>query len=145
MPARLASWIVIALAMLAAPAGAGADGLMLVPAGVFWMGRDGGAPDEAPLHRVFVTDFWIERHKVTNAEFAAFLNATGLRPPGAERRYDEDDGDARIHRREGRFAADPGFEDHPEPAPTVWRTCSATFASGHPLALGLALWDERRA
>ena len=28
--------------------------------------------DEAPLHRVYVRDFWIERHKVTNAEFAAF-------------------------------------------------------------------------
>jgi formylglycine-generating enzyme required for sulfatase activity len=113
MPGRLASWIAIALATLAAPAGAAADGLMLVPAGVFWMGRDGGAPDEAPLHRVFVRDFWIERHKVTNAEFAAFLDATGLRPPGAERRYDEDDADARIHLRQGRWTVDPGFGDHP--------------------------------
>ena len=83
MPGRLAPWIVIALGILAAPGGARADGLMLISAGVFWMGRDDGAPDEAPLHRVFVTDFWIERHKVTNAEFAAFLDATGLRPAGA--------------------------------------------------------------
>jgi iron(II)-dependent oxidoreductase len=113
MPGWLASWIVIALATLAAPPGAGADGLMLVAAGVFWMGRDDGAPEEAPLHRVFVRDFWIERHKVTNAEFAAFLNATGLRPAGAERRYDEDDADARVHLRDGRFAPDPGFADHP--------------------------------
>ena len=59
------------------------------------MGRDDGAADEVPLHRVYVRDFWIERHKVTNAEFAAFLNAMGLRRPGAERRYDEDDADAR--------------------------------------------------
>jgi len=56
-----------------------ADGLMLIRAGAFWMGRDGGPPEEAPLHRVFVTDFWIERHKVTNAEFAEFLDADGLR------------------------------------------------------------------
>src|ERR1700716_3270731 len=97
MPARLARWIVIALAMLAASNDARADGLMLISAGVFWMGRDDGAPDEAPLHRVFVRDFWIERHKVTNGEFAAFLIATGLRPPGSERRYDEDDADAHIH------------------------------------------------
>jgi iron(II)-dependent oxidoreductase len=27
--------------------------------------------------------------------------------------FDADDADARIHRRDGRFAADPGFEDHP--------------------------------
>lgn len=113
MPCRLASWIVVALATLAAPGGARADGLMLVSAGVFWMGRNDGAPDEAPLHRVFVRDFWIERHKVTNAEFAAFLNATGLRPPGSERRYDEDDPDARIHVSDGRWTVDPGFDDHP--------------------------------
>ena len=113
MSGRLASWMVMALATLAAPHVAHADGIMLIQAGAFWMGRDDGPPEEAPLHRVFVTDFWIERHKVTNAEFAAFLDATGLRPAGAERRYDEDDPDARIHRRDGRFVADPGFEDHP--------------------------------
>jgi len=50
---------------------------------------------------------------VTNAEFAAFLNAMGLRRPGAERRYDEDDADARVHRRAGRWIADAGFEHHP--------------------------------
>ena len=113
MSRRLAAWIVIGLATVAAPGRARADGIMLVPAGPFWMGRDDGPADEGPRHRVFVTDFWIERHKVTNAEFAAFLNATGLRPPGSERRYDEDDPDARLHLRGGRFTPDPGFEDHP--------------------------------
>jgi iron(II)-dependent oxidoreductase len=103
----------VAAALLAFPAAAAADGIMLVQAGAFWMGRDDGPSDEAPLHRVYVRDFWIERHKVTNAEFAAFLNATGLRPPGRERRYDEDDADARIHRAQGRWVADPGFAGHP--------------------------------
>jgi iron(II)-dependent oxidoreductase len=103
----------LAAVLLAAPAPAGADGVMLIQAGAFWMGRDDGPADEAPLHRVYVRDFWIERHKVTNAEFADFLNATGLRPPGAERRYDEDDADARIHRSGGRWVADAGFERHP--------------------------------
>ena len=63
------------LAGLAAPTRrADADGIMLIQAGAFWMGRDDGPPDEAPLHRLYVRDFWIERHKVTNAEFAEFLN-----------------------------------------------------------------------
>ena len=84
----------LAAGLLAAPTTAAADGIMLVRAGAFWMGRDDGAADETPAHRVYVRDFWIERHKVTNAEFAAFLNAKGLRPVGAERRYDEDDPDA---------------------------------------------------
>ena len=103
----------VAAALLGTPALARADGIMLVSAGAFWMGRDDGPPEEAPLHRVYVRDFWIERHKVTNAEFAEFLNATGLRPAGTERRYDEDDADARIHRRAERWVADPGFEGHP--------------------------------
>ena len=116
MPGKrwLACWVALAVAPgFVAPHPARADGIMLVAAGAFWMGRDDGPPEEAPLHRVFVTDFWIERQKVTNAEFAEFLNVTGLRPPGSERRYDEDDPDARIHLRNGRWMPDPGFADHP--------------------------------
>jgi formylglycine-generating enzyme required for sulfatase activity len=55
-----------------------ADGIMLVQASAFWMGRDDGPADEAPAHRVFLPHFWIERHKITNAEFAAFLNVHEL-------------------------------------------------------------------
>jgi formylglycine-generating enzyme required for sulfatase activity len=108
-----AALMAIAIWGLLAPVGAGADGIMLVRAGAFWMGRDHGPAEEGPRHRVFLADFWIERHKVTNAEFATFLDATGLRPPGAERRYDEDDPDARIHLRDGRWTPDPGYEGHP--------------------------------
>jgi len=111
------------LVWLGLPRIASSDGLMLIKAGAFWMGRDGGPPEEAPLHRVFVTDFWIERHKVTNAEFAEFLNAQGRLSPGGERRFDHDDADARIHRvavhtpgQSGpglRWRSDPGVERHP--------------------------------
>ena len=98
-----------------------ADGLMLIQAGAFWMGRDGGPLEEAPLHRVFVTNFWIERHKVTNAEFAEFLNAQGWVSPDGERRFDHDDADARIHQvaphtkddHAVRWRPDAGFERHP--------------------------------
>jgi len=84
-------------ASLVAPAAARGDGIMLVSAGAFWMGRNDGPAEERPRHRVFVTDFWIEREKVTNAEFADFLNAQGIVSPERERRYDEDDAHARIH------------------------------------------------
>jgi formylglycine-generating enzyme required for sulfatase activity len=95
-----------------------ADGIMLVQAGAFWMGRDDGAPEEAPLHRVYVRDFWIERHKVTNAEFAAFLNARGIASADGQRRYDADDRDARIHLRpaaaqDAGWVTDGGYERHP--------------------------------
>src|SRR5262249_56349627 len=80
-----------------APRAASGGGIRLVPAGAFWMARADGPAEERPRHRVFVTDFWIERHKVTNAEFADFLNAQGVVSPERERRYDEDDAHARIH------------------------------------------------
>jgi formylglycine-generating enzyme required for sulfatase activity len=113
---------VIAMAVLGAamagPAAAAADGVMLIPAGAFWMGRDDGPANEAPLHRVYVGDFWIERHKVTNAEFAAFLNRHGVGSAEGHRRFDHDDPDARIHlvpaaEQHAAWAADPGYENHP--------------------------------
>jgi iron(II)-dependent oxidoreductase len=114
---RIAAMLLLAHGVLPAPASA--DGIMLVQAGAFWMGRDDGPPEEAPLHRVFVTDFWIEREKVTNAEFAAFLEARGPVSAEGERRYDADDADARIRRvpaagaAAARWAVEPGFEHHP--------------------------------
>ena len=108
--------LAVALALGGQPP-AGADGVMLVQAGAFWMGRDDGPADEAPMHRVYVRDFWIERHKVTNAEFAEFLQARGLMSAQGERRYDADDADARIHGlgapAQPRWVADAGFERHP--------------------------------
>src|SRR5437867_9778518 len=81
--------VLAALALATAPgSSARADGIMLIQAGPFWMGRDDRAPEEAPLHRVYVRDFWIERHKVTNAEFAEYLNAEGPVSPAGERRFD---------------------------------------------------------
>jgi len=110
--ARGIALMAVALLALATRLPAIADGVMLVSAGAFWMVRDDGSPEERPLHRVYVRDFWIERHKVTNAEFAAFLNARGIASPDAGRRYDADDADARIHLVH-LWAPDPGFEHHP--------------------------------
>jgi iron(II)-dependent oxidoreductase len=95
------------------PRAARADGIMLIQAGAFWMGSDDGTPDERPIHRVFVRDFWLDRHKVTSREMALFLEAPGLRSAEGMDYFDAGDLDARIRRRGGRFTADPGFEDHP--------------------------------
>ncbi|HXH84124.1 MAG TPA: SUMF1/EgtB/PvdO family nonheme iron enzyme [Candidatus Tectomicrobia bacterium] len=109
----------LALALLLVPATAAGDGIMLVQAGAFWMGRDDGSAAEAPLHRVYLRDYWIERHKVTNAEFARFLARHGAVAPGGERRFEADDADARIRFVPAAPGAAPswvpvpGFEDHP--------------------------------
>jgi iron(II)-dependent oxidoreductase len=111
MGRALTTLLVIATA-LALRVPALADGIMLVQAGAFWMGRDDAGPDERPQHRVYVRDVWIERHKVTNAEFAAFLDARGEISAEGRRRYDSDDADARIHPGQPR-RVQPGFERHP--------------------------------
>jgi len=110
--ARCVAVVLVAVLALAARPPALADGVMLVQAGAFWMGRDDGAPEEQPLHRVYLPAYWIERHKVTNAEFAAFLDARGVAGPDGQLRYDADDADARIHRL-GPWRADAGWEHHP--------------------------------
>jgi formylglycine-generating enzyme required for sulfatase activity len=109
----LAPVLTLVLLALPGPRPVAADGVMLVQAGAFWMGSDEEAADEGPLHRVFVRAFWLDRHKVTNREVARFLEARGLRSPEGADYVDLDDPDARIHRRDRRLTADPGFEEHP--------------------------------
>lgn len=63
------------------------QGMVLVPGGTFSMGSvnpvgitDGGQEpmgDARPIHRVYVDPFLMDAHEVTNAEFAAFVDATG--------------------------------------------------------------------
>ncbi len=44
-------------------------GMVLVPAGEFIMGVDGGSPDERPRRKVNLPAFYIDKFEVTNAEF----------------------------------------------------------------------------
>jgi len=48
-----------------------------IPGGEFLMGSEGFYPEEAPVHRVRVDGFWIDRHPVTNAQYATFVSETG--------------------------------------------------------------------
>ncbi len=109
---------IIAALHLVGAAEATADGMMLVNRGPFTMGSDRDAPNEAPAHRIYLSPFWMDRHKVTNREFAEFLDARGPRSPEGEDYFDADDADARIHRaqRPGerpRWVADDDFARHP--------------------------------
>src|SRR5262249_54977250 len=51
--------------------------MIRIPGGTFRMGSDKHYPEEAPVHRVTVNGFWIDRTPVTNAQFRAFVEATG--------------------------------------------------------------------
>jgi formylglycine-generating enzyme required for sulfatase activity/outer membrane protein assembly factor BamB len=87
----LAAWIL--LVCVSCPAEGAPDGFVLVKGGVFRRGtgaRQGGA-------QVRVEDFEILDHPVTNAEYRAFVEATGRQPP--------------LHWQGGRIPA--GKEDYP--------------------------------
>lgn len=53
--------------------------MIRVAGGSFTMGADPRYPEEGPSRRVTVRPFWIDAHELTNAEFAAFVKATGYR------------------------------------------------------------------
>lgn len=48
-----------------------------IPGGTFEMGSDRHHPEEAPVHKVTVVPFRIGATEVTNAQFRAFVEATG--------------------------------------------------------------------
>ncbi len=51
--------------------------LIDLPGGSFRMGSTSFYPEEAPIHTVTVGSLAVERHPVTNAQFAEFVAATG--------------------------------------------------------------------
>lgn len=58
-----------------------------IPAGEFLMGSDpkkdrDARSDEQPQHRVYLAEYQIARVPVTNAQYKAFMEATGHRAPG---------------------------------------------------------------
>ena len=53
--------------------------MVLIPGGTFNMGADDERAwrDEYPKHEVQIDSFWMDIHEVTNAQFDAFVKATG--------------------------------------------------------------------
>jgi formylglycine-generating enzyme len=53
--------------------------MVWVPGGSVTMGEDPLYPEEGPPRTVTLKGFWIDAHEVTNAEFSAFVKATGYK------------------------------------------------------------------
>jgi formylglycine-generating enzyme required for sulfatase activity len=80
-----------------------------IPAGAFTMGWAGGHPSERPARTVWVSAFGIATAPVTNAEWAAWLAATGVAPPA--------------------FWGQPGFDAPDQPVVGVSWDEAAAFAT----------------
>jgi formylglycine-generating enzyme required for sulfatase activity len=66
------------------------EGMMaLIPAGEFVMGAEELLPDARPVHRVFVSSFWLDRYQVTNAQYRKCVEAGGCLPPKDRQAFDE--------------------------------------------------------
>ena len=55
--------------------------LVEIPGGTFQMGRNDGPPQERPEHSVTVSNFYMDRTEVTNAEYAEFVRDMGYEAP----------------------------------------------------------------
>ncbi len=66
--------------------------LVVIPAGPFLRGTNQGGFDEQPERKIYLDEFLIDRYEVTNAQYAAFVKATGHRKSGPPSRYAKNPG-----------------------------------------------------
>src|SRR5690348_10211693 len=50
--------------------------MVWIPGGAFAMGSNSHYPEEAPVHNVSVSGFWMDKFTVTNAQFSTFVEET---------------------------------------------------------------------
>ncbi len=88
---------------------------ILVKGGTFQMGSpDGvGKNKEHPQHQVTVSDFYIGKYEVTNAQFAKFLNAKGNQEEGGRTWLDIGGKYCQIEKVGDTFKAKAGKENYP--------------------------------
>lgn len=70
-------------------------GMVRIAGGAFRLGSERGYAEERPLIETRIEPFWIDRTEVTNAQFAAFVQATGY-VTEAERTASRADGGAAV-------------------------------------------------
>ena len=88
------------------------EGMVLIPAGEFQMGSNFN-PDEKPIHSVYIDAFYMDEYEVTNAEYAAFLNAKGKHTESGKTWLHIGSAPARIEYVAGVYRAKGGYENHP--------------------------------
>jgi formylglycine-generating enzyme required for sulfatase activity len=57
------------------------EGMVLIPAGEFWMGAEDGLQDARPLHRVYLSSYWFDQYEVTNSRYRQCMEGGGCTPP----------------------------------------------------------------
>jgi len=92
------------------------DNLVLVCGGTFLMGSIESS-EEQPVHSVTVSDFYMGKYEVSNAEFVKFLNAKGNQTEGGvtwinlEGKWEDEK--CRIYLSGSTFKVESGYENNP--------------------------------
>jgi formylglycine-generating enzyme required for sulfatase activity len=63
--------------------------MVLIPAGEFWMGAEDGLSDARPMHRVYVSSYWLDKHEVTNRQYRQCVKSGGCAPPKDRSVFDD--------------------------------------------------------
>ncbi|MDW7679881.1 MAG: SUMF1/EgtB/PvdO family nonheme iron enzyme [bacterium] len=99
------------------------EGMIYIDAGSFQMGSNSGDSDEQPVHTVSLNAFYIDKYEVTDAKYAAYLNAalaageiqassSTVTKDGNEL-IDLDDSDCQISYSGGTFVVEGGKDNYP--------------------------------
>ncbi|MBI3807614.1 MAG: SUMF1/EgtB/PvdO family nonheme iron enzyme [Nitrospirae bacterium] len=65
------------------------EGMVVIPAGEFWMGTEDGLQDARPLHRVHLSSYWLDKYEVTNARYRQCVEGGGCTPPKDHQAFDD--------------------------------------------------------
>ena len=60
-----------------------AEGMVKIKAGTYTVGLKASDSTHAPPQQVKLDEFWIDRYETTNAQYVAFLAASGQKPPAS--------------------------------------------------------------
>ena len=108
------------------------EGMERIPAGEFRMGSNSGRSNEKPVHSVYVDEFYMDTYEVTNAEYAAFLNAKGKHAEAGHTWYRLGETRSRIEYVSRVYRVKAGYENHP-----------VTYVSWYG-AMAYAAWKGKR-
>lgn len=64
-------------------------GMVLIPAGEFLMGMEDGLPDARPLHRLYLSAYWIDQQGVTNGQYRTCVDGGTCLPPKVRAAFDD--------------------------------------------------------
>lgn len=65
------------------------EGMVVIPAGEFWMGAEDGQQDTRPVHRVHLSSYWLDTYEVTNARYRQCVEGSGCTLPKDRQAFDD--------------------------------------------------------